>query len=72
MGQLYDVQPTPTHSDYLAAAQDLLRRQRKRALVIVVTNFRDEDSTELGRRCGCCARAISCCSPACASASSAS
>ena len=48
MGQLYGVQPTPTHSDYLAAAQDLLRRQHKRALVIVITNFRDEDSVELG------------------------
>ena len=47
MGQLYDVQPTPTHSDYVAAAQDLLRRQHKRALVVVLTNFRDEDSTEL-------------------------
>jgi uncharacterized protein (DUF58 family) len=48
MGELYGVQPTPTHSDYLAAAQDLLRRHRKRALVIVITNFRDEDSSELG------------------------
>ena len=48
MGQLYGVQPTPTHSDYVAAAQDLLRRQLKRSLVIVITNFRDEDSTELG------------------------
>jgi uncharacterized protein (DUF58 family) len=48
MGQLYGVQPTPTHSDYVTAAQGLLRRQRKRALVIVITNFRDEDSTELG------------------------
>jgi uncharacterized protein (DUF58 family) len=49
MGELFDVQPTPTHSDYLRAAQDLLRRQHKRALVIVVTNFRDEDSNELGQ-----------------------
>jgi uncharacterized protein (DUF58 family) len=48
MGQLYGVQPTLTHSDYLAAARDLLRRQHKRALVIVITNFRDEDSAELG------------------------
>lgn len=31
MGALYGVQPTATHSDYLAAAQDLLRRHRKRA-----------------------------------------
>ena len=49
MGELYGVQPTPTHSDYVTAAQDLLRRQRRRALVIVITNFRDEDSTELGQ-----------------------
>jgi uncharacterized protein (DUF58 family) len=48
MGELYGVQPTPTHSDYVSAALDLLRRHRKRALVIVITNFRDEDSSELG------------------------
>jgi uncharacterized protein (DUF58 family) len=48
MGELYSVQPTPTHSDYVAAAQELLRRHHKRALVIVITNFRDEDSAELG------------------------
>jgi uncharacterized protein (DUF58 family) len=47
MAELSDVQPTPTHSDYVAAAQDLLRRQHKRSLVVVVTNFRDEDSAEL-------------------------
>jgi len=47
MGQLYDVQPTLTHSDYVAAARMLLQRQRKRALIVVITNFRDEDSTEL-------------------------
>src|SRR5204862_1649910 len=34
MSHLYDVQPSPTHSDYLAAAQHLLRTQRKRSLVI--------------------------------------
>jgi uncharacterized protein (DUF58 family) len=48
MGQLYNVQPTPTPSDYVAAAQDLLRQHHKRALVVVITNFRDEDSSELG------------------------
>jgi uncharacterized protein (DUF58 family) len=47
MSELYDVQPTPTHSDYLQAARDFLRRQRKRALVILITNFRDEDVSEL-------------------------
>jgi uncharacterized protein (DUF58 family) len=48
MSELYGLQPTPSHSDYVAAAQDLLRRQSKRALVIVITNFRDEDGSELG------------------------
>ena len=27
---------------------DLLKRYHKRALVIIITNFRDEDSSELG------------------------
>jgi uncharacterized protein (DUF58 family) len=49
MAELSDVEPTPTHSDYVAAAQDLLRRQHKRSLVVVVTNFRDEDSAELSQ-----------------------
>ena len=49
MGELYAVQPTATHSDYIAAARNLLLRQRKRALVIVITNFRDEDSGEIGQ-----------------------
>jgi uncharacterized protein (DUF58 family) len=49
MGQLYGVQPTPTHADYVAAAENLLRRQHKRALVVIITNFRDEASTELGQ-----------------------
>jgi uncharacterized protein (DUF58 family) len=48
MGELYGVQPTPTHSDYVSAAVDLLKRHNKRALVIIITNFRDEDSSELG------------------------
>jgi len=48
MSELYGVQPTPTHSDYVGAARDVLRRHGKRALVIVITNFRDEDHSELG------------------------
>ena len=47
MSELYAVQPSPTHSDYVSAAQEVLRRQTKRALVVVITNFRDEDSDEL-------------------------
>ena len=48
MGELYGVQPTPTHSDYVSAAINLLKRHHKRSLVIIITNFRDEDSSELG------------------------
>jgi uncharacterized protein (DUF58 family) len=48
MGQLYGVQPTLAHSDYVEAAREVLRRHHKRSLVIVITNFRDEDSDELG------------------------
>jgi uncharacterized protein (DUF58 family) len=47
MAEFFGVQPTLHHSDYILAAQQLLRRQHRRALVIVITNFRDEDATEL-------------------------
>jgi uncharacterized protein (DUF58 family) len=48
MGELYAVQPSPTHSDYIDAARTFLQRHNKRSLVIIITNFRDEDSAELG------------------------
>ena len=47
MASLYDIEPRATHSDYLMAASRLMHLQRKRALVVVLTNFRDEDSAEL-------------------------
>jgi uncharacterized protein (DUF58 family) len=47
MGELYAVQPTATHSDYVVAAQRVLGRHPRRALVVIITNFRDEDSREL-------------------------
>ena len=47
MAELYGIQPTLTQSDYVAAAQALMRRCRKRALVVIITNFRDENSAEL-------------------------
>ncbi len=49
MSELYAVQPSASHSDYLTAAQNFMRRHRKRSLVILITNFRDEDSSELGQ-----------------------
>ncbi len=47
MNKMHDLQPGGHHSDYLAAAETLSHRLRRRSLVIVLTNFRDEDSPEL-------------------------
>jgi len=44
---LHDIQPEATHSDYLIAARDLMRVHSKRALIVLLTNFRDEDAPEL-------------------------
>ncbi len=44
---LHDIQPEATHSDYLIAARDLMRVHSKRALIVMLTNFRDEDAPEL-------------------------
>ena len=44
---LHDIQPAAVHSDYLLAARDLMRVQPKRALIVMLTNFRDEDLAEL-------------------------
>ena len=47
MAELGDVEPAAVFSDYLGAATELIRRQRKRGLVVLVTNCRDEDAAEL-------------------------
>jgi len=47
MNQLYDLFSTTETSDYLAAAESLTQRHRKRSLVILVTNLRGEDSDDL-------------------------
>ena len=44
---LYDIQPTSQAPDYAAAATRLLLRQKKRALVVLITNLRDEDNADL-------------------------
>ncbi|AKC86900.1 DUF58 domain-containing protein [Pseudoxanthomonas suwonensis] len=43
----YDLQPEPVATDYLALAGELARRQPRRALLMLATNVRDEDSEEL-------------------------
>ena len=47
MARLYDLEPTLEHSDYVTAATQLMQHQHKRALVILITNFRGEDSREV-------------------------
>jgi uncharacterized protein (DUF58 family) len=47
MAELGDVEPSPSFSDYMGAATDLIRRLRKRSLVVLITNCRDEDAAEL-------------------------
>ena len=39
--------PRSRHPDYLRAAQDFLAHHPRRSLVILITNFRDEDCGEL-------------------------
>lgn len=43
----YDLQPSTHTSDYLAASDLMCHRLRKRSLVIMLTNLRDEDDSTL-------------------------
>lgn len=45
--RLFDLQPEPVAIDYQAAATQLALRQKRRALVVLLTNIRDEDSDDL-------------------------
>lgn len=47
LNSLYELQPSTSTSDYLTAAQQLIRYQQKRALIVLISNLRDEDSDEL-------------------------
>ncbi|EIL95441.1 DUF58 domain-containing protein [Rhodanobacter spathiphylli] len=47
LGAGYDLQARPEATDYLAAASALQAHQRRRALVVLITNVRDEDDVEL-------------------------
>lgn len=44
---VYDLETTLSPPDYLEAATRFLARQRRRSLVVVMTNLRDEDTSEL-------------------------
>ncbi|TPG79187.1 DUF58 domain-containing protein [Pseudomonas arsenicoxydans] len=47
LNSVYDLDSTQRPADYQAAATQLLARQKRRALVVLVTNLRDEDDEEL-------------------------
>ena len=47
LNTVYDLQPSSESPDFSKAATDLMMRNKKRALVIVLTNIRDEDSDDL-------------------------
>jgi uncharacterized protein (DUF58 family) len=47
MAELGDVEPSRLFSDYLEAAALVMRHQRKRGLIVLITNCREEDSAEL-------------------------
>lgn len=47
LNQAYDLQSSLDAADYISAAQNLLSLQRKRSLVVIMTNTRDEDQDDL-------------------------
>jgi len=47
LNYVYDIEPTASMPDYLLAARDVMLRQHRRALVILLTNLRDEDDDTL-------------------------
>lgn len=47
LNSIYDLQPSLLSPDYSHAATELMKRQKRRALVILITNLRDEDTAEL-------------------------
>src|SRR5690606_31774235 len=47
INQVYDLHSSTATSDFVQAAQSLLNRHRKRALVILVSDIRDEDGDDL-------------------------
>ena len=44
----FDLEPAPVAMDYEAGATALAVRQKRRALIVVLTNVRDEDTDDLG------------------------
>lgn len=47
LNTVYDLQPSTHASDYLSAANFVMSRHNKRALIVMISNLRDEDNDEL-------------------------
>jgi uncharacterized protein (DUF58 family) len=47
LNRVYDLHPTLKTTDYYSAALELMKRLRKRALVVILSNLRDEDDDTL-------------------------
>jgi uncharacterized protein (DUF58 family) len=47
LNQVYDLHPTTQASDYTSIARDFVGRQRKRSLVVLVTNLREDFSDDV-------------------------
>jgi uncharacterized protein (DUF58 family) len=47
LNQAYDLPSTTETADYLSAANKLVSLQRKRSLIVILTNTRDEDQSDL-------------------------
>ncbi len=47
LNRVYDLHPTLKTTDYYSGALELMKRLRKRALVVVLSNLRDEDDDTL-------------------------
>jgi uncharacterized protein (DUF58 family) len=47
LNHLYDLETSTQSSDYVTAAEELLVKHRKRSLIVLITNVRDEDNDDL-------------------------
>lgn len=47
LNHVYDIQPVAREVDYVAAATELSVRQRRRSLVVLLTNVREEDADDI-------------------------
>lgn len=48
LNRVFDLQPSLAASDYYTAALEVMKRFRKRTLVVILSNMRDEDDDTLG------------------------